>query len=873
MQAALAAPLLDDDAWEDDDQRRARHAQVRRLLRVRSTSMRKPFGLYAQWQPALVQLSPPVRLSPLAAATEALRAQSETWSPKATRFERADAKDSACDASPGWQQVGITVANCLIGAGALGMPYALRMAGWAGLVIILAATMITCYTAKSLVWCFNTLNASPQRSTKPIVTYDELVCACFGRTGAVGMKLMTVAELYGGVVCMVVLHAVSWPTLLGLPPTLPLPTTIVSALMPSNPNPSIDVRVPIVSLVCACALPMLLIRTRYLAVFAACGLCATATLFAAACAVPLTTEALADGTACEILDASNADGDVEGHALWRAEGLGSATGLALFAFAGHATFPELHSRMAPDQRPHFDDACNLGFTIAAIFYCTFAAIGYYWYGDCTSDALTLNLMASSSLIGGLATLGVLASTFTSISVLMVPVVRIVHEGVDELRACMCTYSGCAFPMPWHRVGGGEGAGGRVQGKQQRSGTGCRVDAGVHASSLDIEAYHMAGDAVGAARGAATAEAVGEAAGPGAGYRVQGEAAGPGAPLVPTSQSAAALQLANDLLLEATEVIRDAFGTGAGYRVQGGAFETSAGYRVHGAAGGLIATGEPSVPPPPGTGYRAPPPPAHGAKPPEALTALADPFTALAEQPFTAPPEKPSTASAEAEGLFESCEGTDGLVHTLIKSALLGLAALLAISVRSRCPTPNPTLNPEPRPHPVPSLVALALALSLALALTLTLYLALSLPLALTPTRTLSLTPTLHSSPSRSRSRSFTLTLTLALTLTLTPSPQVPTFGYMVSLMGAVTCMVTYLRTYLLTYLLTYLGAQLWVRGELDGRRHVHGHVLYPARRMQPRRPSAHSRLRQPRPQRLDHWGWSRGHGCRGAEHAGAGNVT
>lgn len=90
------------------------------------------------------------------------------------------------------------------------------------------------------------------------------------------------------------------------------------------------------------------------------------------------------------------------HVAFDGEGVGVATGLALFAFAGHATFPELHSRMDPLERRHFDSACDLGFSMAALFYCAFGAIGYYFYGGCTADAFTLNLLESSSSLGGLA---------------------------------------------------------------------------------------------------------------------------------------------------------------------------------------------------------------------------------------------------------------------------------------------------------------------------------------------------------------------------------------------------------------------------------------------------------------------------------------
>ena len=352
---------------------------------------------------------------------------------------RVDAYDRSLQSSPyasprgspksrrasgaGWVGTGITIANCLVGAGALGMPFALRMAGWSGLLAILSATLVTCYTAKCLVWCFNTVNALRPAYDAPMTTYDELVQHCFGRAGAIAMKVITVVELFGGTVCMVVLHTVSWPSLLSLPPTLSWPP----------PFGEVDVRAVVAAAMCACALPTLLVNSRYLALFAACGLGATALLFAVTCAMPLLYAPPAEGAPCPRPDASIREGDVMGHDLFRADGVGVAVGLALFAFAGHATFPELHARMEPSERARFGGSCDLGFSLAAAFYCAFAGVGYYFYGACTADAFTLNLVSSSRGLGGLATLGVLLSTFTSISVLCMPVVRISREALDAAR--------------------------------------------------------------------------------------------------------------------------------------------------------------------------------------------------------------------------------------------------------------------------------------------------------------------------------------------------------------------------------------------------------------------------------------------------------
>ena len=314
---------------------------------------------------------------------------------------------------PHWLQVGITIANCLVGAGCLGLPYALRQAGWAGLLIILLATLTTCITAKMLVASIETLNTRKVSCT----TYDELVERTFGCAGGVVMKVMTVAELYGGVVCMVTLHAVNWPVLLQMP-AAPLEAFGIGT----------DAHVVVSVAVSVLALPTLLVQARYLSAFAAVGLTATLTVAAVTVIAPLTADMpLPDGAACPVLDASTPPGARMGHELIRLDGVGVATGLALFAFAGHATFPEMWRQMPARERAKFGQACDVGFGLAALFYTSLAALGYFFFGACAADSLTLNLMDISPALGRVATCGVLLSTFTSISVLSVPVARICRE--------------------------------------------------------------------------------------------------------------------------------------------------------------------------------------------------------------------------------------------------------------------------------------------------------------------------------------------------------------------------------------------------------------------------------------------------------------
>ena len=91
----------------------------------------------------------------------------------------------------------------MIGAGVLGLPYALRQAGWIGLVLIAVSTYATCYTAKTIVWAFDDLNRRHASTPgwRPVQSYDDLARAVTGRFGGYAMKVLLILECYGATTC------------------------------------------------------------------------------------------------------------------------------------------------------------------------------------------------------------------------------------------------------------------------------------------------------------------------------------------------------------------------------------------------------------------------------------------------------------------------------------------------------------------------------------------------------------------------------------------------------------------------------------------------------------------------------------------------
>ena len=175
-----------------------------------------------------------------------------------------------------------------------------------------------------------------------VESYDDLAESVLGKAGGVMMKVLTVLECYGLAICYVVLHSVNWPPLLNLP-------THLSSLG------GVESRSLSAAIVAACAFPTLLVRPRFFSSLAIVGLAATSSMFFVALVSPaLSGLPDADGTPCPRLDSSKPHAGalnlMERSSLQPA-GLGIATGISLFAFSGHATFPELYRQMAVDERP------------------------------------------------------------------------------------------------------------------------------------------------------------------------------------------------------------------------------------------------------------------------------------------------------------------------------------------------------------------------------------------------------------------------------------------------------------------------------------------------------------------------------------------
>jgi hypothetical protein len=190
---------------------------------------------------------------------------------------------------------------------------------------------------------------------------------------------------------------------------------------------------------------------------------------------------LSHGAAVSDSSAAPSSSRVMSHAMFIPEGLGASLGVVLFCFSGHATFPDLYAQMKPSDRPHFGTSVIMGFSFAGAFYGFTSPLprSATWHmarksgsnpqhlwcwlllllgcdgivaslsccafepgaaGTCAADALTLNLMASSPVLGRLATVTVLTSTFTIIpiqSLICVKSLETIKATLLEIAASLC----------------------------------------------------------------------------------------------------------------------------------------------------------------------------------------------------------------------------------------------------------------------------------------------------------------------------------------------------------------------------------------------------------------------------------------------------
>lgn len=255
----------------------------------------------------------------------------------------------------------INTLNIMVGVGLLSIPYALKQAGWVGLVLLYALGYVSCYTGKALGDCIATVAKSSGVSCQSI-GYEDVAEAAFGSSGKAFLSACMYTELYG--ICAV-LFIIMGDNLLYLFGPSFLPDSAAYMLAAA------------VAMIPTVWLPDL----KSLAVLGVCGIAATTTVSAT--------------VFYTLISGSYAPGAVT--TLVNLQTVPLVFGMFAFCFAGHGVFPSIRAQMKqPEQFPRVMD---VSFLLTALLCTLIGGAGYYMFGSAARDVITFNLP-----VGVLATL-------------------------------------------------------------------------------------------------------------------------------------------------------------------------------------------------------------------------------------------------------------------------------------------------------------------------------------------------------------------------------------------------------------------------------------------------------------------------------------
>ncbi|EDO43873.1 predicted protein [Nematostella vectensis] len=102
---------------------------------------------------------------------------------------------------------GWNVSNLIQGTGILGVPYAVRMGGWAGVAAIVVVAWVCCFTGKLLVDCLYEESKRTGQRKRVRENYPDVGEATWPGWGNKIVSVVQVCEMYGGIVMYIVLLA------------------------------------------------------------------------------------------------------------------------------------------------------------------------------------------------------------------------------------------------------------------------------------------------------------------------------------------------------------------------------------------------------------------------------------------------------------------------------------------------------------------------------------------------------------------------------------------------------------------------------------------------------------------------------------------
>lgn len=253
---------------------------------------------------------------------------------------------------------GWNVSNLIQGTGILGVPYAVRMGGWAGVVAILVIALVCCFTGKLLVDCLYEESKRTGQRKRVRTNYPEVGEAVWPGWGNKIVSIVQVCEMYGGIIMYIVLLATVFHDMLQTVTNLDIYTWAVICAYVAFPGIFIR-RVSVIAWISMFSVFSLM-----------CGL----------------------GTLIIYCITEYKQMSLKNIPLFNAETFPIGFGIIVFSYCAHAVFPGVEGSM---KEPHkFGNMMNLSFLLAAVMKCLLGLLSVLRFGPDTEQVITVNVKSS-----------------------------------------------------------------------------------------------------------------------------------------------------------------------------------------------------------------------------------------------------------------------------------------------------------------------------------------------------------------------------------------------------------------------------------------------------------------------------------------------
>lgn len=253
---------------------------------------------------------------------------------------------------------GWNVSNLIQGTGILGVPYAVRMGGWAGVGAILVVAWVCCFTGKLLVDCLYEESKRTGQRKRVRTNYPEVGEAVFPGWGHKIVSVVQVCEMFGGIIMYIVLLA-----------------TVFSDMLAAYTNLNIYHWAVICTYV---AFPGIFIKR--VSIIAWISMISVFALMAG-----LSTLIIYCITEYDKMSLKNIP-------LFNAETFPIGFGIIVFSYCAHAVFPSVEGSMKEPKK--FPTMMNLAFFLAAFIKCLLGLMAVLRFGDATEQVVTVNVKSS-----------------------------------------------------------------------------------------------------------------------------------------------------------------------------------------------------------------------------------------------------------------------------------------------------------------------------------------------------------------------------------------------------------------------------------------------------------------------------------------------